>query len=720
MTTLMSMLVKIGADTGDLKKGLTDGEKLANGFAKTMSGIGSGIALAGVAAATAAVSALAGAMKIGLDEAMEWQDGIAQLDAGLKSTGSVAGVTKQSILDLADSMQAETRFSDDAILSASTLALTFTKISKGVFPEVIQLSADMATRMKMDLNSALMSVARAMQDPIAGAGMLRRQGVMLTDQQEAMIKVMVAAGDQMGAQKIILGELATEFGGAAKAAGATFGGQLAIIGNQARDFAQLLGDPLIPVLQEVAAEMLAAFKDPAIKAAISGLGMDIAAFARNSITNIKGLTTEVRGIAGALQENLPTIGNVGLALASVFVSAKIMGGIAAMTAAIAGAGGLTAALASAGVALGAFALAAAPVLALAGLVFAGVKAIEGAAATKSAVDRIRAIDPTNAAIQAQTGGATIGTGAGGMIDDLVTDLNNLSAPVVMSTDALEALATSLEEKAALDNYMASLVETSSGAWIMAEDAVREGGTGVGSSLTGVATGLDGLSTALAAWDKYIIAAGEKAPMSTAEMQRRKGATVSGIYGLGATPVERMGMESFVMRDAAAAARLGATPGALGGGLGAGLSMSMPDVLARAFGSMGEAQGWQGAFKSVQGREAGVTDVRDMMAGNAFAARTGRAATDEEWQSRYYSGGFEGEDKTGLDAIFGKSGTLTTKMEAQAASDKEDYKKMLDAFAAQKTATDTGNATLGDILEKITPASPPPPPPPPRDLNYNPD
>jgi hypothetical protein len=148
--------------------------------------------------------------------------------------------------------------------------------------------------------------------------------------------------------------------------------------------------------------------------------------------------------------------------------------------------------------------------------------------------------------------------------------------------------------------------------------------------------------------------------------------------------------------------MGATPGAAGAALGnAGLSMSMPDVLARAFPNMGAAQGWMGAYSSQHGgQQAGVTDVRDMMAGNAFAARTGRAATEDEWKARYYSGGFEGEDKLGLDAIFGKPGTWSTLIEEKGKQEAEQYKLLVAAFDKGTLATDTSNSLLGDILAAL--------------------
>jgi hypothetical protein len=75
--------------------------------------------------------------------------------------------------------------------------------------------------------------------------------VAFSDQQRSQIEAMVAAGDTMGAQKIILAELSKEFGGAAKAAGDTFAGAQAKAAQSIEDVQEKLGAILLPVIVEV-------------------------------------------------------------------------------------------------------------------------------------------------------------------------------------------------------------------------------------------------------------------------------------------------------------------------------------------------------------------------------------------------------------------------------------------------------------------------------------
>lgn len=147
---------------------------------------------------------------------------------------------------------------------------------------------------------------------------------------------------------------------------------------------------------------------------------------------------------------------------------------------------------------------------------------------------------------------------------------------------------------------------------------------------------------------------------------------------------------------------GGLPSGTGGAAGA--SMAFPDVLARAFGgNIGRAMAWQGGFASEHGGATpGVTDIRDKMAGDLFAQRYGRAATQGEWEQRYYKGSFEGIDETGLDAAFGPSGTLATKLDDEKKAADQRNKDLIAAFEAAYDKTFTVK------FEKQRITDPPPP------------
>ena len=176
----------------------------------------------------------------------------AQLNAALKSTQGVAGLTAKELTNMASALQKQTRFGDEAIINAQSLLLTFTKVGKDVFPDAIETILNMSEAMGQDLQQGVIQVGKALNDPVLGGTALRRVGVQLSKQQEQQVKDFVKVGDVAAAQKIILGELETQFGGVAKAAGETLAGSLDKMRNATGDAAESLGEALGPAIIGVA------------------------------------------------------------------------------------------------------------------------------------------------------------------------------------------------------------------------------------------------------------------------------------------------------------------------------------------------------------------------------------------------------------------------------------------------------------------------------------
>lgn len=175
-----------------------------------------------------------------------------QLNAALKSTQGVAGLTAKELTNMASALQKQTRFGDEAIINAQSLLLTFTKVGKDVFPDAIETVLNMSEAMGQDLQQGVIQVGKALNDPVLGVTALRRVGVQLSKQQEQQVKDFVKVGDVASAQKIILSELETQFGGVAKAAGETLAGSLAKMQNAVGDAQESLGQTLSPVIIAVA------------------------------------------------------------------------------------------------------------------------------------------------------------------------------------------------------------------------------------------------------------------------------------------------------------------------------------------------------------------------------------------------------------------------------------------------------------------------------------
>jgi len=175
-----------------------------------------------------------------------------QLNAVLKSTAGVAGLTAKELTNMASALQKQTRFGDEAIIKAQSLMLTFTKVGKEVFPDAIEAVLNMSEAMGQDLQQGVIQVGKALNDPILGVTALRRVGVQLSDQQVDLVKKFTETGQIAEAQKIILSELETQFGGVAKAAGETMPGSLDQMNHAVGDVSETIGKVFSKVIIEAA------------------------------------------------------------------------------------------------------------------------------------------------------------------------------------------------------------------------------------------------------------------------------------------------------------------------------------------------------------------------------------------------------------------------------------------------------------------------------------
>ena len=206
-------------------------------------------------AVTGAIAACAGAYEFTIGNAAEAEKVQAQLNAVLASTKGVAGMTAQAVNDLAEELSQMSTFDDEAIVGAESLLLTFTKIGRDIFPEATRAIVDISTALGQDLNASAIQVGKALQDPILGVTALRRVGVNFSADQQAVIKSLVETGRAAEAQKLILKELSTEFGGSAAAAAGTFSGQLTILKNNLANMGEGIGKGLLPALKQMAENM---------------------------------------------------------------------------------------------------------------------------------------------------------------------------------------------------------------------------------------------------------------------------------------------------------------------------------------------------------------------------------------------------------------------------------------------------------------------------------
>lgn len=217
-----------------------------------------------VAAAAVAAAAVGAVFAVGFSEAAEAEVANAQLSAAIESTGNAANVSLGEMNDLAASIQAYSGQTDDSIGATQALLLRFQNIKNvgvdDIFNQATVAAADMAARLGGDASSQAQKLGRALEDPIAGLTSLSRQGVIFTEQQKAQVEAMVAAGDTLGAQKVILAQVNAAYGGSAEAFGGTWTGTVERVKRAFEDLTQNVMEGLLPIFQPIAQGLITAMQ----------------------------------------------------------------------------------------------------------------------------------------------------------------------------------------------------------------------------------------------------------------------------------------------------------------------------------------------------------------------------------------------------------------------------------------------------------------------------
>jgi len=185
---------------------------------------------------------------------------VAQVEAGLKSTGEAAGFTSEELQKMAADLQTKTIFGDEDILqNATAQLLTFTNIAGEQFARTQVAALNLSTRLDGDLKSASIQLGKALNDPIANLSALSRSGIQFSEEQKAVIKSLAETNRLAEAQTIILNELDKQYGGAAEAAAQAGLGPFQQLGNQLSDVNEQLGaiivegiEPLKTMLKSLA------------------------------------------------------------------------------------------------------------------------------------------------------------------------------------------------------------------------------------------------------------------------------------------------------------------------------------------------------------------------------------------------------------------------------------------------------------------------------------
>ena len=248
-----ALRVNLGLNSAAFTKGLTKSQADLRTFSRDINRIGKNIQRLGTRLSVGLTLPLIALGKRSVDAAAKQEKAIAEVEAALSSMGNQAGFTSKQLQDMASSLQGNSLFGDEDILSNVTAnLLTFGNLAEDTFSRAQVAVLDMSTALKQDLKSASITVGKALNDPILGLTALGRGGTQFSEVQKELIKDFVKMGDVASAQGIILKELEKQYGGQAKAAASLDSGRIEQAWMAIGDAMERVGAIILPVIAEMA------------------------------------------------------------------------------------------------------------------------------------------------------------------------------------------------------------------------------------------------------------------------------------------------------------------------------------------------------------------------------------------------------------------------------------------------------------------------------------
>lgn len=265
--------------------GKVGGKKFARAASSVASGlaaVSTGLLVAGAAGVVAGIAftVLASALRPFARAAIQQEQVERRLASVIRATGQAAGFSAAEMGKFASARQQVTLFGDEVTLQAQAVLATFKEIRGQAFERTIIAAQDLSTVLRSDLQSAVLQLGKALNDPVRHLGALQRSGVSFTDQQREQIKVLAESNRLFEAQAILLGAVEGQVKGASEAAAGGFG-VFTRLGNVLGDIMESLGGIVLTVLIPLAEVLIPLFQfvakildaiERAVKATINLIG----------------------------------------------------------------------------------------------------------------------------------------------------------------------------------------------------------------------------------------------------------------------------------------------------------------------------------------------------------------------------------------------------------------------------------------------------------------
>lgn len=232
--------IEIILDDGSVKKAFTNirkdseksGKRVAQNIEKPLSSsfknLGKLLAplVAGFAVFKTAQSAIRGLSR-SIKEAVGEENSVNRLNTALALTGKFSSDSSRQIRELGDTIQATTKFGNEAVLESAALIQSLGNLSVDSLERSTRATTDLAAALNIDLRTAANLVGRAAAGNVEAFG---RYGIQVK-----------STGDAAKDFANVLGLIETRFSGAAQRNAETFEGVLIRLGNAFSDFRKEIG-----------------------------------------------------------------------------------------------------------------------------------------------------------------------------------------------------------------------------------------------------------------------------------------------------------------------------------------------------------------------------------------------------------------------------------------------------------------------------------------------
>ncbi|AMS03655.1 tape measure protein [Gordonia phage BetterKatz] len=241
---------------GRLGAGLRNVGTHANGAARGLAAMAA--KGAGLAAAAAGVASVGSFFSDSVKSLQRIERINTQTATVIQSTGAAAGVTAKHVEDLAGSMENLTATEAETVQEGANFLLTFKNIrneagaGNDIFDQTTRAMVDLSRATGTDMKAASLQLGKALNDPMKGLTALSRVGITFSAEQKNMIESLTTTGDVMGAQKIILKELESQFGGSAEAYAKTTEGRVELAKHAVGTLGESITATVLPVLGQFA------------------------------------------------------------------------------------------------------------------------------------------------------------------------------------------------------------------------------------------------------------------------------------------------------------------------------------------------------------------------------------------------------------------------------------------------------------------------------------